>query len=473
MLPTFVKYRMWFFFFVVFMSLTVMVFLNLVLAVVYNQYNDSQKENMKIFFKNRAANIGKAFKTIATRTRASSKPSVKKEDFALLIKALNRSPVVMYVGVADFEQCWATVDDDGSNTLESEEFYELTDILQFSFVRVKTGGFYDSLGFLSGVLPTKEHLESFVAKRLDPIMNFILLINSVLVIVESLQDLGDFDTVATDTMWASVEFGFSFLYVFELLTRLTVIGWLEYWEENSNKFDFAVTVALFGVGVLWAIPFVYIPDEVLRYFTILRLLRLLRLLASLPQFSFICGCIWRMLMASKEAIGLLFGCMYLYAFAGVMLFGGLIYEGNEDLEGTDYRDSGYEILCFNDMGLAMVSLYVNLITSFVPEFYEAGTAVFPIPGVASLYWVSFYIIGILMVFNVFASFIIDIFLALYEDQDEPDIATREEGSVAQIEGQKATATYSGSDDIYQKLFLEKGSEEYEEVIAVFKEKAGE
>ena len=64
-------------------------------------------------------------------------------------------------------------------------------------------------------------------------------------------------------------------------------------------------------------------------------------------------------------------------------------------------------------------------------------------------------------------------LALYEDQDEPDVATREEGSVAKIEGQKATATYSGSDDIYQKLFLEKGSEEYEEVIAVFKEQAGE
>ena len=35
-----------------------------------------------------------------------------------------------------------------------------------------------------------------------------------------------------------------------------------------------------------------------------------------------------------------------------------------------------------------------------------------------------------------------------------------------------TAAYSGSDDIYQKLFLEKGSEEYEKVITIFKEHAG-
>jgi hypothetical protein len=471
MLPTFIKYRAWFLFFLVFMSLSVMVFLNLVLAVVYNQYNDSQSENMKTFFQNRAKNIGRSFKTIA-KTGGDGVPRVMKDDFRKLIASLNRSPVVKYVAPGDFEQCWNTVDDDNSGTLEAQEYYDLTDILQFNFMRVQTGGFYDSLGVLKGCLPSKERLTNFVTEELDTVMNYILIINSVLVVFESLQDLSNMDTTSTDGMWAAVEFGFSILYVVELFLRLTVMGWLEYWEDTSNKFDFIVTVALFGVGVLWAIPFIYVADEVLRYFTILRLLRLLRLLASLPQFSFIMGCMWRMLIASKEAIGLLFGCMYLYAFAGVMMYGGLIYEGNEDLADTDYRDSGYDILCFNDMGLAMVSLYVNLITAFVPEFYEAGVAVFPVPAVAATYWVSFYIVGILMVFNVFASFIIDIFLALYEDQGEPDLAQQEETSVIQTDGSKATATYSGSDDIYQKLFLEKGSDEYNEVLDMFKKEAG-
>jgi hypothetical protein len=67
----------------------------------------------------------------------------------------------------------------------------------------------------------------------------------------------------------------------------------------------------------------------MRYFTILRLLRLVRLLAQVERFAFICTCIWKMMMASKEAIGLLFGILYVYATMGVMLFGGLIYDGNE------------------------------------------------------------------------------------------------------------------------------------------------
>jgi len=112
---------------------------------------------------------------------------------------------------------------------------------------------------------------------------------------------------------------------------------------------------------------------------------------------------------------LLFACVYVYAYLGVILFGGLIYEGNSNLDDTDYRESNYEILNFNDMGLALVSLFVNLTVSFVPEFYAAFTAVLGIPCVSEMFWISFYVVGGLMIFNVYASFIIDLFLQNYED----------------------------------------------------------
>lgn len=120
------------------------------------------------------------------------------------------------------------------------------------------------------------------------------------------------------------------------------------------------------------------------------------------------------MVASKEAVGLLFVCVYAYAYLGVILFGGLIYEGNPNLEDTDYRDSNFDILNFNDMGLALVSLFVNLTVSFVPEFYFAFTAVLRVPFVSEIFWVSFYVVGGLMIFNVYASFIIDLFLQNYE-----------------------------------------------------------
>lgn len=140
------------------------------------------------------------------------------------------------------------------------------------------------------------------------------------------------------------------VYVVELAVRLSVVSFREYIDSNSNKFDLFATITLFIVGVVWAYPYIHIDDETLRYFTILRLLRLLRLFAQLERFEFICQCIWRMINASKEAIGLLFGTMFTYSAIGMLLFGGLIYDGNADLDDTDYRDSNFEVLNFNDMG---------------------------------------------------------------------------------------------------------------------------
>jgi len=247
----------------------------------------------------------------------------------------------------------------------------------------------------------------------------------------------------------------------EIITRLSVISWAEFWDDASNKFDFFATVVLFIVGVLWAIPQVYISPDVLRYFTILRLLRLIRLLASLEKFQFIANCISRMFAASADAIGLIFGICVAYAYAGTMLFGGLIYDGNEDLADTDYKDSNYDILNFNDVGLGLVSLFVNLITSFVPEFYEAYTTVSPWPWCAVIFWVSFYLIGIMIGFNIFASLIIDVFCVQMDTKDKPGVVQNEAVSLLNDirekekenpSGVHVRAYFEGTDDIFMDLF---------------------
>jgi len=288
---------------------------------------------------------------------------------------------------------------------------------------------------------------------LDGIVIVVLAVNSVLVVIQSLRDLADLDDVAEDNAWSAVNFAFSILYMCELCLRLCVVPFIEYWSQASNKFDFFATVTLFSAGVCWAAPQIYVPEEMLRFFLLLQMLRLLRLLSRVPQLTFIIGCMVRMMQASSEAIGLLFGVLYLYAFLGVLLFGGLIYDLNPALEGTDYRDSNFDVLNFNDMALGMVSLFANLVTAFVPEFYEAYTAVHTYPIVAVAFWVSFYIVGILVIFNIFASFIIDVFLAQYES-NEKSIAEQETTSTHVAAGFKVVTTFRGSDDIYQKVFME-------------------
>jgi len=440
------------------MFLTVMIFLNLVLAVVYNAYSASQTEYMQTFFKNRSRSLASAFRLIA------KDDVVDKRTFTEVVGCLNRSPVFPLVTRDDLELYWDTLDSDDSETIDKSEFFDMCDILQFRFKRVPKSGFISN---------PPEWLSSFVRGTsgftLDSVIYVVLFINSLLVLIESLDDLGNIETGTDSNTWAGIEFGFSIVYVCELLMRLSCVSFLEFWDDNSNKFDAMATITLFVIGVLWADPDIYISDTTLRYFTILRLLRLLRLLAQMERFAFICQCIWRMLLASKEAIGLLFACMYMYSAAGVMLFGGLIYDGNADLVETDYRDSNYDILNFNDFGLGMISLFVNLITAFVPEFYEAYSAVSSSPMVAVIFWVSFYIVGVLVVFNVFASFIIDLFLAQYENKEKSEATTKVEAGIAHAEDTgtsefKVLAGNVGTDDIYKAMFMEEDGEETDEEL---------
>ena len=113
------------------------------------------------------------------------------------------------------------------------------------------------------------------------------------------------------------------------------------------------------------------------------------MLADYERFSFIAKCIWRMMIASRDAIGLLFACCYLYAVLGVMLFGGLVYDDQTVLDGTDYRDGYMDVLNFNDHGLALVSLFCMLVTAFVPEFYQAYSLLYKPTWVPVTYWISF------------------------------------------------------------------------------------
>uniref|UniRef100_A0A7S2MR56 EF-hand domain-containing protein n=2 Tax=Octactis speculum TaxID=3111310 RepID=A0A7S2MR56_9STRA len=449
MVPLFVYSRLSFLPFFVFMVLTVMIFLNVVLAVVYDRYSSNSTDAMEKFFGNRCKGLAAAFYRMASSTGGSAEPVIEKPDFERLVECLNQSPVIQYVSKRDLSVYWDTLDEDKSGNIDAKEFYTLCDILQYSFSRVPDNGFLSDppiwlKEFVRGGGKDKG------VPMLERIMYWVLAINSILVIVESLQDLGNLEFILSENAWSTLEFVFSIFYVIEIMVRLSVISWEEVMSSTVSVFDFVTTAVLFTVGVLWAYPGIYVSSDILRLFSILRLLRLLRLLSKIERFQFICGCIWGMLCGSSEQMGLLFFALYAWAYTGVMVFGGLVYDNNELLDGTDYRDSGFDIFNFNDIGLGLVSLFANLITGFVPEFYGAFCIIEPYPFVGAIFWGSFYAIGVLIIFNVFASFIIDLFLELMKDENEEGKESPE--LTNDNDGMKVMANFRRSNPIYEELF---------------------
>ena len=105
-----------------------------------------------------------------------------------------------------------------------------------------------------------------------------------------------------------------------------------------------------------------------------------------------------------------------------------------------------------------MSLFVNLCTAFVPEFFEAYTAVYHTPFIAVVFWVSFYVVGVLIAFNIFGAFIIDVFITQMEHKGQSVVEEETQSLRTTSEGVKVLATFQGSDDIYKKMFLDAAEE---------------
>ena len=82
------------------------------------------------------------------------------------------------------------------------------------------------------------------------------------------------------------------------------------------------------------------------------------------------------------------------------------------LQGTDYLSSGYATLNFNDVESAFVTLFCVLVVNnwFV---VVDGFAAVASRDVARVYFLSFYVIGVLLFLNIVVAFILDAFLSEY------------------------------------------------------------
>merc|ERR1719329_931594 len=113
-------------------------------------------------------------------------------------------------------------------------------------------------------------------------MNIVLVFNLMLVIAETAHDLKHPTEGAPEPpLMDYLELSFSFIYVFEIATKLSVLSWSEYTSDRSNIFDFTTTWLLLGTSVVEMLGGNNVSIK--RYMNILRLLRLVRMMKGLKR----------------------------------------------------------------------------------------------------------------------------------------------------------------------------------------------
>jgi voltage-gated sodium channel len=193
------------------------------------------------------------------------------------------------------------------------------------------------------------------------------------------------------------------IFIVEVLLKLTANcprPWT-YFRDGWNVFDFIIVV-------LCLLPMDSQFAVVLR---LGRALRLLRLVSALPKLQLLVGALVKS-FSSMGYVGLLLGLMfYIYAIVGVHLFGG--------------HDKAH----FGSLSLAFFTLFQTITLDDWKFLFESAKG--STPAVAAIYFVSFILLGTMIMLNLFIGIIMNSMEEMHSELDEYNAAKHriiEEGS---------------------------------------------
>lgn len=212
---------------------------------------------------------------------------------------------------------------------------------------------------------------------------------------------------------SNLELFFSLVYSTEVCLRLCVYSWSEYWAFLANRFDFFTTIALLGSSV-FEVMVAEAGTDVKRYMNILRLLRLLRMLKQIKRLrsvQFMVNIVIRLVDGSRDILLALGTVVFFFTTLSVQLWGGLLYKSHPKLANTEWYGNSWFVLNFNDTIMAFGVWVVILICTYVPAFSEAIANTSSVPGLWFVFPI-FYVIGVMIVFDLVKAFTIEMFMYL-------------------------------------------------------------
>ncbi|XP_051135328.1 two pore calcium channel protein 1A [Andrographis paniculata] len=398
-------------FFVVFVLLGVYFVTNLILAVVYDSFKGELVKQVAEKDRTRTRVLKKAFNLIDENELGY----LDKDQCIRLFAELNKYRTLPKISREDFELIFYELDDSHDVKINLEEFVDLSHAIGLRFQKEESEPvfrnccptFYNSYA--------SEKIKEFVRSAIfNYIVAFILILNFVAVVIETTLDIED--NSAQDA-WQKLEFVFGWIYVLEMALKVYAYGFENYWRDGQNRFDFIITwVIVIGETATFITPTggsFLSNGEWIRYLLIARMLRLIRLLMHVPQYRAFVATFFTLIPSLMPYLGTIFCVMCVYCSLGVQIFGGVVYDGNMDLDRTDLKDNDYLLFNFNDYPNGMVTLFNLLVMgnwqAWMQSYKElTGTAW------VYVYFISFYLITVLLLLNLVVAFVLEAFFAEME-----------------------------------------------------------
>ncbi|KAI5338962.1 hypothetical protein L3X38_018234 [Prunus dulcis] len=442
-IPAYKASRWYSLFFVLYVLLGVYFVTNLILAVVYDSFKSQLAKQVSEMDQSRKSILKKAFNLLDK----DNVGSLNKDQCIQLFEELNKYRTLPKISKEEFGLIFDELDASGDFQINLEEFTDLCNAIGLRFPKEDTPSFFEKFpSFYHSLL--SEKLKAFVrSPKFGYIISFILIVNLVAVIVETTLDI---ENNTGQKAWQAAEFVFGWIYVLEMALKVYSFGFQNYWRDGQNRFDFLVTwIIVIGETITFVTPdglIFFSNGEWIRYLLIARMLRLIRILMHVQRYRAFLATLFTLIPSLMPYLGTIFCVMCIYCTLGVQVFGGIVNAGNASLEGTDIYENDYLLFNFNDYPNGMVTLF-NLLVMGNWQMWMEGYKELTGTWWSVAYFVSFYLITVLLLLNLVVAFVLEAFFA----EMDLEISEKCEGDEKEVEGAKDRHRSLGSKTQSQRI----------------------
>uniref|UniRef100_A0A672IHK7 Voltage-dependent calcium channel protein TPC1 n=1 Tax=Salarias fasciatus TaxID=181472 RepID=A0A672IHK7_SALFA len=399
MMPAYSKNRWSCVFFIVYLSIELYFVMNLLLAVVFDTFNDVEKMKFKSLLLHKRSAIDHAFQLLVSRQRPMGvslkqfdglmrfyRPRMSARDRFLTYKALNTS---------------------GAPMLSLQDFYKFYEVTGLKWKARRSGEhWFDDLPHTTFLIFKGINL-LVKSKAFQYAMYVVVAINGVWILL----------FLFTHTNSNSAPVLPLSVYGVEVLLKISGLGPMAYFSSGWNLFDFSVTVFAF-LGLI-ALAF---DMEPFYFIVVLRPFQLLRLFKIKQRYRNVLDTMFELFprMASLGLTLIIF--YYSFAIVGMEFFADVVYPNccNTSTVADSYRQinitNGNKTVL--EEGYYYLNNFNNILASFVTlfELTVVNNWYITMEGVTSmtshwsrLYFMTFYIVT-MVVMTIIVAFILDAFV---------------------------------------------------------------
>ncbi|XP_078193506.1 two pore channel protein 1 isoform X2 [Callithrix jacchus] len=343
-------------FFIVYLSIELYFIMNLLLAVVFDTFNDIEKRKFKSLLLHKRTAIQHAYRLLVSQRRPAGisyrqfeglmrfyKPRMSARERYLTFKALNQNNTPL---------------------LSLKDFYDIYEVAALKWKAKKNREhWFDELP-RTALLIFKGINILVKSKAFQYFMYLVVAVNGVWILVETFMLKGG-NFFSKHVPWSYLVF--LTIYGVELFLKVAGLGPVEYLSSGWNLFDFSVTVFAF-LGLLA----LALNMEPFYFIVVLRPLQLLRLFKLKERYRNVLDTMFELLprMASLGLTLLIF--YYSFAIVGMEFFCGILFPNccNTSTVADAYRWRNHTVgnRTVVEEGYYYLNNFDNILNSFVTLF---------------------------------------------------------------------------------------------------------